>query len=383
MSRGNLTLIFNHFEFGREHLGKDVFLIPYHLGKRLGYDVTIVYPYLTTNADIPESLNGVRLIRLRYRKHLWFMPFWKHLNFYIYLLRNVNSIDLLVRFHLSSHTEFMTIFYKMINKKGKVYVKLDINPDALEKIYGDKKLTLKRKIHGWIEAAFIRNANCFSCETSRAFQRLKESHFPQLQFGDKLQLVPNGFDEQLLKSLNIQERTFKGKENLIITVGRLGTSQKNTEMFLRALTKVDLNDWEVCFIGTIDSRIEKTIDVFYKENPDKLKSVKFVGAIFDKKELWEYYNSAKVFVLTSDWEGYPIVYPEAKRFRNYIVSTNIPACRDIIEDGKYGVSIPFNDDVRLATVVNEIVSGGREIDVYQGYDMNELSWETQAKKLKL
>lgn len=383
INKGNLTLIFNHFEFGEEHLGKDVFLIPYHLGKQLGYDVTIVYPRTKTNDNIPKSLKGVRLIPLNYRKDLPFLPFWKHLNFYIYLLRHVKSINLLMRFHLSTHTEFMTIFYKLLNRKGKVYVKLDINADALEEMYGNQKNTLKRRIHGWIEAFFIRKSDCFSCETSIAFQRLKESAFAQLQFGNKLQLVPNGFDELLLQSLNIQERSFEEKENLIITVGRLGTTQKNTEMLLWALNKVKLNDWKVCLIGTIDPRIEQIIEAFYKENPDKLESVKFVGAIFDKTELWEYYNRAKVFVLTSDWESYALVLNEAKRFRNYIVSTEVGACKDLIEEEKYGVSLAINDVAGLADVLNDIITGKRDIDVYKGYDMNELSWETQSKKLKL
>ena len=116
MSKGNITLIFNHFEFEREHLGKDVFLIPYYLGKQLGYDVTIVYPRTTTNGDVPEYLNGVRLIPLRYRKHIPLIPIWQHVNFYIYLLKHVKTINVLMRFHLSVHTELMSIFYKKWNR---------------------------------------------------------------------------------------------------------------------------------------------------------------------------------------------------------------------------------------------------------------------------
>lgn len=382
INTGNLTLIFNHFEFGQEHLGKDVFLIPYNLGKELGYNVTIVYPRTATNGNIPESFNGVRLVPLKYRKHISIIPIWKHINFYIYLLKNIRSIDVLMRIHLSLHTELMSIFYKTLNTKGKVYVKLDINPDGL-KVFDNLNSTLKRKIHRWVTASFLRKTDCFSCETSVVYQQLKKIDIPMLQFGDKLQLIPNGFDEDLLLTLNIQQRDFEEKENLIITVGRLGSPEKNTEMFLRALTKVKLDNWKVCLIGPIDSRIQDTIDSFYKHNSDKQESIKFLGPIYDKKELWEYYNRAKVFVLTSNWEGYPIVFPEAKRFRNYLVSTEVVACRDIIEDEKYGVSIPINDDFRLAEVLNEIVSGKRNIDVYEGYDTNELSWESQIKKIKL
>lgn len=382
MNKGNLTLIFNHFEFGQEHLGKDVFLIPYYLGKQLGTEVTIVFPSLPTNRHFPDSYNGVRFIALKYRKNIAFLPFWKHLNFYIFLLKNSKKINYLVRFHLSIHTELISILYKLINNSGKVYVKLDINPDAIDSSYGGE-LSLKRKIHNLITRLSINKVDLFSCETTSAFQKLKSVNYPELQFGEKLYIIPNGFDEEKLQEININERKYSEKENLIITVGRIGAKQKNTEMFLRSLAKVELKGWKVCLIGNVDSRIHESIESFFKDNPDKLDLVKFTGPIYDKKELWEYYNRAKVFVLTSDWEGYPIVFPEAKRFRNFIISTNIPACLDTIENGRFGVNIPFNDDETLSEVLNNIVTGKQNIDVYQGYDMNELLWETQVKKIEL
>lgn len=44
---GNLTLLFENVE--HVHLGKDVFLFPYYLGKRYGMNVNIVYPQTPTN----------------------------------------------------------------------------------------------------------------------------------------------------------------------------------------------------------------------------------------------------------------------------------------------------------------------------------------------
>ena len=99
---------------------------------------------------------------------------------------------------------------------------------------------------------------------------LKNSSLLQYKFGNKLRLMPNGFDEELLQSLNIVERNVKHKENLIITVGRLGTYQKNTEMFLRALAQVDLKDWKVCLIGPIEKKFQSIIDNFFKQYPEKI-----------------------------------------------------------------------------------------------------------------
>jgi glycosyltransferase involved in cell wall biosynthesis len=382
MIKGNLTLVFN--PLWPEHMGKDVFLVPYYLGKQLNCDVTIVYTRSYKNKDLPSSINGVRLVPLKLNRRIPQFSLWELFNTCFYIIKHAKSIDTLMFIRsCAPYFELTSLLYKKLNPRGKVYVKLDINPDGIDVEKDDLGYSLKRNIHQRIKIASLKLIDCFSCETSITYRQIKESHLPQFKFGYKLQLLPNGFDEELLQSLHIQERTFAEKENLIITVGRLGTPPKNTEMFLRALTKVDLQNWKICLIGPIDPRIEEVIQAFYRENPDKCESVKFTGAIYDKKELWEYYNRARVFVLTSDWEGYPIVYPEAKRFRNYLVSTDIAACHDIIEGEKYGVSIPINDDTRLATVLNEIVTGKRNIDVYEGYDMNELSWEAQIKKLEI
>ncbi|KFF18281.1 glycosyltransferase family 4 protein [Flavobacterium hydatis] len=383
MSEKNLTLVFN--PLWPEHISKDVFLVPYYLGKELDYNVNIVYTPSEKNKDLPKAINGVKLNPLRINRQESQSTFWEIIKTCLYIIKHAKSIDLLMFIRsCSPYYELQSLLYKKLNPKGKVYVKLDINPNVIvEKNNNNSSFSFKYYVHQQIKIVSLKLIDCFSCETSITYKKIKESSLPEFQFGNKLELVPNGFDEELLQSLHLQERAYDEKENLIITVGRLGSPEKNTEMFLQALNKVKLNNWQVCFIGTIDSRIEKTIELFYKENPDKIKSVNFVGPIFDKNELWEFYNRAKVFVLTSDWEGYPIVFPEAKRFRNYLVSTDVAACRDIIENEKYGACIPINDHDRLSIVLNEIVIGKRNIDVYKGYNVGDLSWQTQIKKLKL
>lgn len=378
----NLTLIFNHFE--KEHIGKDVFLVPYYLGKMLQYDVTIVYPRTATNVDFPKELKGVRLVALDFNRRLAFFPLWRTWNFYVYLLKNARQIDFLMRFHYSVHSKLMVVLYKLLNPKGVAYVKLDMDANAIKE--GESKRrnqSFRHKLGVALSSVFLKMVDRVSCETSVAYETLRNCSLPQYQFGDKLKLMPNGFDEELLQSLNVEERDFGKKENLIITVGRLGTPQKNTEMFLRALAHVDLKNWTVCLIGPIEKDFQPVVDTFFERHPEKVGKVIFTGSIYDKKELWEYYYRAKVFVLTSRWEGYPIVYPEAKRFANYIVSTAVSACEDIIEEGKYGKSISIDDDRELASILSDIIDGSVNIDVYQGFDATSLSWKNVVKLLEL
>ncbi|WP_347052936.1 glycosyltransferase family 4 protein [Flavobacterium olei] len=381
MSEKNLTLVFN--PLWPEHISKDVFFVPYYLGKKLDYNVNILYTPSEKNKVLPNVMKGVKLVPLKLNREPQ-STFTELLKTCLYIAKNAKSIDMLMFIRsCSPYYELQSFIYKKLNSKGKVYVKLDINPNVIVEEKKDSRFSFKYFIHQKIKIASLKLIDNFSCETSNSYEELKKTHVPEFQFGDRLQLLPNGFDEELLQTLCIDERNFEKKDNLIITVGRLGSPEKNTEMFLRALANVDLNTWQVCLIGTIEPVIEETIQLFFKDNPDKIDSVKFVGPIYDKKELWEYYNRAKVFVLTSDWESYALVLNEAKRFRNYIVSTEVGACTDLIEKGRYGVSIPVKDHLRLIEVLNEIVAEKRNIDVYKGYDVEDLSWQTQIKKLKL
>ena len=165
----------------------------------------------------------------------------------------------------------------------------------------------------------------------------------------------------------------------MITVGRLGSPQKNTPMLLQALAKTSLKNWRFYLVGPIDPSLQPHIDSFYQENPDKKDSVVFTGAIYDKKELWEYYNRSKVFVLTSRWESFALVYTEAQRFRNYIISTEVGASRDVIEDKKYGDYIEQEDFTGLAEKLQNIIDGVTDINVYQDFDVKALSWEKRLE----
>ena len=115
-------------------------------------------------------------------------------------------------------------------------------------------------------------------------------------------------------------------------------------------------------------------------NPSKKESVFFVGPIYDKKSLWEFYNRAKVFILTSRFEGYPLVLTEAKRFRNYIVSTELDASEDLLENGKYSCLIAQENYKELALFCQKIINGEICIDVYENYDKEDISWDMIMRK---
>ena len=371
-----LTLLWR--EFNSLELGKDVMLVPYYLGKSLNYDVEICMNYTDEQADEVAKYiqrTGATIAR----KSIGYTPYRRISAYFKYLLANARKTDLLMCFHWRIETYFSILFYKLLNPTGKIYIKLDT--DSGNEFNTTQHKGIKRWFLHKLYSACIHRVNCFSCETSKVYDTICQNKDFGKVLSNKLALMPNGFDEELLQSFDIKKRSFEEKENLIITVGRIGTEQKNTEMLLNALQGINLNDWKVCIIGPIVPDFQKTIDIFYKENPEKQNQVIFIGSIYDKQELWEWYNRAKIFVLTSRWEGSPIVLPEAKYFSNYIISTPISAATDIIENNKYGKLIEINATENLSKTLEDIINNRIDIDVFDKIKSKQLDYKWYIKSV--
>lgn len=374
----NITLFFEYLK--KENLEKDPFFVPYYLGKKMGYDVTILYSRFEDNKDMPPEYKGVKLIPFKVYGS-WQTPHWiRYVNIYNYIRKNAKKINVFMRFFEGRKSEIAVMLYKLFNPCGKVYVKLDIDPFSIptDKI-AIKGNFLKRYLECKWQKTYIKRLDVVSCETTEAYIRMKKNGIARYQFGDKLVVVPNGIDEEGLERMGIGLSPYSFKENIFITVGRLGTEQKNTEMLLQALEHVNFKNWQFYLIGNIASEFQKKIDDFFERCPDKINNVRFVGPIYSRQQLYAYYNKSKSFVLTSRFESFAIVFAEAKRFSNYIVSTPVGAAYDIVENDKYGKIISHQAVWQLVETLQDIVDGRIDTNVYGGFDYKTLSWEAQLK----
>ena len=371
----NITLLWrklNSLEFG-----KDVVLVPYYLGQALGYQVEICCGY---SEEIATQISKRQKKDLHFvRRPLGYKPLQRIPIYVKYLWQNASRINLLMCFHWRLETFVNILLYKILNRDGLIYVKLDTESGKEWDL--SRCSFIGRTIRKIIYNSCLSKVNVISCETSQPYNSLCHNKYFGDQLRKKLVLMPNAFDEAHLNILRIKERMYDEKENLMITVGRLGTSQKNTEMLLKALEDVDLKEWKFCFIGPIENDFNSIIEQFYKNYPSKRKQIIFKGKIDNKKELWEWYNKAKIFVSTSRRESYGLVLNEAKRFRNYIISTRTGAAEDLIEQEKYGYFIEQEDNIGLSNILSQIVNKQINIDVYHNYDSQKLTYQNMIEVL--
>ena len=361
------------------HLVKDVGQLPYFMYKTEGYDATLIsYQNNVEYPFIDQEVNGLKLNFIPNKgRFLYF-----ELGVLYYLFNHSKSIAILNLFHFKKDHILYLLIYKLVNPKGKAYIKLDMdilffkNYNAfLFSNYRIKNLILKA-LTSWI----FKLTDLFSVETDQAKDYLLNV-YPELH--NKLICIPNGVDNLYLDK-EIPIKAFQEKENIILTVGRIGTEQKNTELLLDALKITDLKDWKVYILGPIEESFKKYIADFYKEYPQLENKVIFTGNITDRKELFDWYNRSKIFCLSSLYEGFPIAFPEALYFGNYLISSPVSSAEHITSKGKYGTVAKADAHEFSKAIQNSIEPGflsSQRYEEIRRFSKDNFTWPGIVKKL--
>lgn len=358
------------FYFNDNIAGKDMFLVPKYLAEHLNMQAEFVFPIWKENEHLRGEYRGVKLTPIK-SKSRFYSTFWTEKEMLWWLIRNARQIDLLTLFWLNKRNVFFSVIYKLLNPRGICYIKGDFNEDQMHLGFNS---TLKSKILNRLYGSI----DIVSAETNSFVDFIKHGGFGSTLI-NKIEYMPNGFDNQLCQKKGIIVKSFDEKDNILITVGRIGHPDKNNEMLLNALDKIDLKDWKVLFVGNVENGFHEKYHQFIKNNPEKVGKVVLTGLAKDKNELWEMYNKSKVFVLTSPKEGFPNVFPEALMFGNYIITTAVSSVNDITQNGTLGKIIPVNDVSILKSILQKLFNGDVELETYYSRIINHskyFQWKT-------
>jgi glycosyltransferase involved in cell wall biosynthesis len=334
---------------------------------------------------MPEEIRGVKLHPLKSIKpNSRFI--YRTIIFLLYIIRNIGKINVLMQIHIMHQSAIIGIIYKLLNPKGILYVKGDgigvanINP---EQRYKQSK-NIKDRLIKQMFVRFFRIVDIITVETDNDYNRLCKNKIFGIDIAHKTRQMYNGFDKDMLSVINLKVNDFIKKKNIIIAVGRLGSFQKNTEMLLDAAKTLNWKNWKMVLLGNIENKecnFQQVIEIFFEKNPHLKDKVVFMGAIYDKKALWMQHNDAKVFVMTSKYEGFANVYADAVQFRNYIISTDVGGAYEMIREG-YGEIIPQNNVTRLAQSLQKIIDNENYLEnLYHEvkWENVDVSWEHYIK----
>lgn len=255
-----------------------------------------------------------------------------------YIRNNASEIDgLLLRGPYPTNFEIARL-YKENNPDGKIYLGLDANSHWMDRIR-------------WDEPDFIQfMENCDVIATScTAMQNHLNRKWPW-----KIEYIPNGY---IKYNDNYSKPFFSEKNNVILTVSRLGTDQKATNVLLESFAVIAdrIPEWTLRLVGSIEHDFEKYIDDYYCRYPELKSRVVFAGRISDKNQLTDEYRNAKIFALPSTFEGgTPNVVAEALAAGCAMAVTKFDAWEDAVDFGKCGGAAEINDVNGFAKVMLEL-----------------------------
>lgn len=336
------------------HLTKDLGQIPFFLQRVGNFDSSIV---CYNNSKEYSNLQGeVKGLKLEFIENTGRRSFLEK-SVLKYLRERSSKIDVLNLYIFSKFSFVYGILYKKYNPNGFLFLKLDGYNDTFEKKNEIRHSSnkLKNLILKYAERKFLKKVDLITIENSKG-ETLVKKKYPHI--ANKVMYLPVGVNDVFLKEkFNSNFRTFAQKENIILTTGRIGEEIKNNEMMLRALAQTDLKDWKMVFVGPVNPKFKAYCDEWIRKHPDLKEKLIFTGEIKDRVQLYEWYNKAKIFCMTSRTESFCHSIGEALYFGNYIIGTEgIASMPDLTDNGKYGVILKADDDGSLAKKLQELIN---------------------------
>lgn len=170
---------------------------------------------------------------------------------------------------------------------------------------------------------------------------------------DKISVVYNSFDFD--KVLDDKEKLrielgVTGK--VVLSAGRL-VPWKGFDTLIRVVGKMsgDIKDLSLIVIG--DGPDREKLDNIIKEN--NIANVKLIGSV-DQNTLFKYLKSADVFVLNTAYEGFSHQLLEVMAIGIPIITTNVGGNPELIEDGKNGLLVEYNNEKQLGDSIVKILN---------------------------
>lgn len=162
----------------------------------------------------------------------------------------------------------------------------------------------------------------------------------------KIDIIYNGLDIKKIKQLS--ESFNCDSTNYIITCGRL-EKQKNHDFLLDVM-------------ALVQNKINIPLYIFgegsernFLQNKINSKHINAVLKGFTENP-YPWIKNARLFVLSSNYEGFGIVLTEAMACQVPVISTNCSAVNEIIDDGKNGFLIPLNDKNAMADIIIKLLN---------------------------
>ena len=148
-----------------------------------------------------------------------------------------------------------------------------------------------------------------------------------------------------------QKKTKEKEKFVFIFIGRLLADKGIREYLTAAKSLEDLKNAEFHIVGGP-----------YPQNPASISELEWLNSYIGKNVKWHdvqldvrpFLAAADVMVLPSYREGLPMSVLEAMAMGKPIITTDVPGCRETVQEGKNGFLVPVKDSRALASVMSTL-----------------------------
>ena len=256
-----------------------------------------------------------------------------------YIKNNFENIDVLYLRGVYKLNMNLAPEYKGLKPEGIVVCALDANSSWMDRIY-------------WYLPPFTEFMNSCDVITTSCTAM---ADMLSIKWPWKVHSIINGFFNLSRGHEGIN--SFCKRENIILTVGRIGTRQKATEVLVKAfaMARSFIPGWKLCLVGGMEEEFKVFLNEFLKENKGFSERIICTGVVSDRDELAELYDRAKIYALTSEFEGGTNNATAEALGRGLVpVTSRIDAYEDITDHGRIGRSFDIGNVVSLSRILIEL-----------------------------
>jgi len=262
------------------------------------------------------------------------------------IIKLIHQIRPDILFTTSAHINASILLIKFLLPNNMKYIVRESNMPSVN-LRNSKKALILKYLYKWS----YKHANAIVCPGSS----IKKDLNAIVKLSDKtFSIIPNPVDTKGIRK-QLKTNIYIEKNNgcyHLLAAGSF-TPQKGFDMLIEAMADLVKRIKHVRLTilgdGKEKNRIIELIKRYNLSNHVKLKGY--------KSNVFPYFASSDLFVLTSRWEGLPNVVLESLACGTPVVAFNCPGCLDeIIENNRQGYLVKLGDIKELSKAIETMLS---------------------------
>jgi len=253
----------------------------------------------------------------------------------------------------------------LVNTVGRIASKMAHLPVSISTVHLTRELASggrAENISQWIKGKYYRSLDNFTARFNdrviAVSESVKQDLISQGMSPEKIVVIKNGIEfegwQTLLDEKNSRAQKKRelgiGNGPVVGTITRL-SRQKDVHTLLYAMSNIvrDYPGIRCLIMGDGPQRRElEDLSCRLALNGN----IDFLGFRRDAREILNIFD---IFVLSSLWEGLPLVVLEAMAASKPVIATRVPGTAEAIVDGETGILVPLRDSERLAGSIKRLL----------------------------